>query len=173
MYRFFPHQCLPQDERLINMKINTIITRLEFFSSLVLIQVCVIHCFQAHSYFDDTIEGPGTYTSLRRILGCFLFLLRFAKFSACELQIDRKTFLCIFLRWVSLLFQEITYMYAKNFKFTSTFLCCSFVEGETKEIFCFSNIFCTRYFLKANRKPAKKIQRNFFLSIICSSHAEN
>ena len=32
-------------------------------------------------------------------------------------------------------------MYAKNVKFPSGFLCSSFVEGETKEAFCFSNVF--------------------------------
>ena len=37
---------------------------------------------------------------------------------------------------VSLLFREMTY--AKNVKFTIGFLCCSFVEEETKEAFCSS-----------------------------------
>ena len=59
-------------------------------------------------------------------------------------------------------------MYAKNVKFTSGFLCCSFVEGETKlreKPFCFSNVFCLHYLLKTKRKPEKKIQKNVFLSI--------
>ena len=30
-------------------------------------------------------------------------------------------------------------MYANNTKFASSFICCSFVDGETKETFCFSN----------------------------------
>ena len=42
----------------------------------------------------------GGISSLCQILGHFFFLLRFALFLACELQIDRKTFLCIFfLHW--------------------------------------------------------------------------
>ena len=32
-------------------------------------------------------------------------------------------------------------MHAKNVNFPSGFLCSSFVEGETKEAFCFSNVF--------------------------------
>ena len=73
------------------------------------------------------LNGPGHNQSMSNF-GLFLFLLRFAYCLACELQIDRKTFLCIFffLGWFSLLFNL----------FTSDFLCCSFVEGETKEAFC-------------------------------------
>ena len=33
---------------------------------------------------------------------------------------------------------------------------CSFVDGKTKESFCFSNVFCIYYFSKTNRKPARK-----------------
>ena len=72
---------------------------------------------------------------------------------------DRKTFLCIFFLWFSLCFREITY--AKNVKFTSSYLCCSFVERKTTEPFCFSNIFCIRYFLKTKRKSAKKYREMF------------
>ena len=51
-----------------------------------------------------------------------------------------------------------------------------FVEGKTKEAFCFFNVFCVHtctLFLENEEKTnGKKIQRNVFLSI-CSSHATN
>ena len=52
-------------------------------------------------------------------------------------------------------------MYIKNIKFTSGFICCSFVEGDSKEALCFSNVFCIRYFLKTKRKSAKKYREMF------------
>ena len=68
-------------------------------------------------------------------------------------------------------------MYAKNVKMlnvvTSVFLCCSFVEGETKEPFCFSNIFCKGYFSKTKRKTSEKTTEKCFFLSICSSHAKN
>ena len=46
-------------------------------------------------------------------------------------------------------------MYAKNVKFTSGFLCCSFVEGETKEpLTCLSNVFML--FLENKEKNSEK-----------------
>ena len=42
------------------------------------------------------------------------------------------------------------------FKFPSGFLCSAFVEGETKVVFCFTNVFCIRCISKMKRKLAKK-----------------
>ena len=55
----------------------------------------------------------------------------------------------------------------KNINFPSSFLCSSFVEGETKEAFCFYNVFLhtlyfVRYILKMKRKPAKKYTEKCF-----------
>ena len=43
---------------------------------------------------------------------------------------------------------------------TLTFL--SFVEGKTKEAFCFYNVFWIGYILKTKRKPAEKKNREMF-----------
>ena len=47
-------------------------------------------------------------------------------------------------------------------KTLSGFLCSSFIEGETKEAFCFSNVFCIRCISKTKRKPAKKSKQQCF-----------
>ena len=59
-------------------------------------------------------------------------------------------------------------MYAKNVKFTYSFLCCSFVEGETKEPFCFDKrtvLFLQRFlhtlFLENKEKSSKKYREMF------------
>ena len=52
-------------------------------------------------------------------------------------------------------------MYAKTVKFPSSFLYSSFVKRETKEAFCFSNVFFVRYILKMKRKLAKKYRETF------------
>ena len=79
---------------------------------------------------------------------------------ACELQIDRKIFLCIF----TLVFSS----FSRNnvFKKRSVyqrFLCCSFVEGETKEAFYFDKrtlLFLQRFshtlFLEKEEKSSEK-----------------
>ena len=56
-------------------------------------------------------------------------------------------------------------MYAKNVKFPSGFLCSSFVEVDTKEAFCFSNIFLHTLDLEIEKKTRGKIQRNVCQSI--------
>ena len=82
-----------------------------------------------------------------------------------------KHFSVIFFTGFLFVFREVTH--AKNVNFPRGFLCSSFVEGETKEAFCFYNVFCIRYILKTKRKPAKKkIHRNVFVSI-CSSYDKN
>ena len=56
----------------------------------------------------------------------------------------------VFFRCFPLHFREITYI--KNIKFTSGFICCSFVEGESKEAFCFSNVFLHTLFFENEEK---------------------
>ena len=49
-------------------------------------------------------------------------------------------------------------MYAKNIKFPSSLLCSSFVKGETKDAFCFSNVFAyvTCIYLPNEEKTSEK-----------------
>ena len=56
----------------------------------------------------------------------------------------------------------------KNVKFTSGFFAVLLLREKqkkpfvsTKEPFCFSNVFCIRYFLKTKRKPAEKYREMF------------
>ena len=78
-----------------------------------------------------------------------------------------KHFSIFILHWFSLRFRVITY--AKNVKFTSCFLCCSFVKGETKEAFCFDKrtllflqCFLHTLFLENEQKTSEKKYREMF-----------
>ena len=116
------------------------------------------------SWLRTLIEGPGANQSMSNFGLFFIFAqicLIFGMSATNNILLIGKHFSVFFFCWFSLRFREITY--AKTVKFRSGFLCCSFVEGETKEAFCFdkepfclSNVFCIYYFLKTKRKPTEK-----------------
>ena len=53
-------------------------------------------------------------------------------------------------------------MYGKTIKFPSSFICSSFVEGETKEAFCFTNIFLYMLYPQNKEKTSKKNTKKCF-----------
>ena len=60
----------------------------------------------------------------------------------------------------------------KAFSLLADFFTVLLLREKQKKPFVSPTFFCTRYFSKTKRKPAKKIEINVFLSI-GSSHAKN
>ena len=68
--------------------------------------------------------------------GLFFIFPQISYFSACtavSCKLIGKQFSVFFSAGFLFVFREIKY--SKNVQFTSGFLCCSFVEGETKEAY--------------------------------------
>ena len=113
------------------------------------------------------MKGRGHNQSKSNFGLCFIFV-QICLILACGLQMDRKTFLCIFSRWFSVRFREITY--AKNVRETKVFFCRNkrfllFLpkQKNSKEIKAASklNVFCTLLLENEEKTSVKKYGEMF------------